>query len=94
MVVCDCLRARYLLMVIAFATLATSVWYAKNDMDSVPFPSSVADDAHVMMEVLSGSSLALSVSEGIYEVPKTFGFSNPLSSFCLSSRSKTALSPV
>jgi multidrug efflux pump subunit AcrB len=51
------LRARYILVVVFFAILAVTVWYAKNNMEFMLFPSKGADRFYIGVELPTGTSL-------------------------------------
>ena len=61
------LKFRYLVFAVAVAALAASLWYAANYMKFSLFPSQMADEFYIFVELPSGSSLA-ATSEKIEEL--------------------------
>ena len=61
------LRVRYLVVATSFAMLFGGIWYAVNKMDFVLFPSSVADEFFIRVELPIGASLK-ATSDKVREV--------------------------
>jgi multidrug efflux pump subunit AcrB len=61
------LKFRYLVVLLAVAALAVSIWYASNYMKFSLFPSQMADEFYIFIDLPSGSSLE-ATSEKIEEI--------------------------
>ena len=61
------LRVRYILVVLFFAVLVGTVWYAKNNMEFLLFDSSTSDRFYIGVELPTGTSL-LATEEKVKEI--------------------------